>query len=169
MSPAGAADPVRIRAAEPADVPLLVEMFGELAAYERLAHKLKATPERLQAALFSERPAAEALIAERAGRAAGYAVFFPTFSTFLSIRGIWLEDVYVRPEHRRAGVARALIATIAARLRADGGERLEWSALDWNDLALDFYAGLGAERRDDWITHELTGEHLRALAGEDAQ
>lgn len=161
-------EPVRIRAAEPADVGLLLEMFRELAEYERLAHKVHATPARLHDALFGERPAAEALIAEHGGRPAGYAVFFTTFSTFLSIPGIWLEDIYVRPEHRRAGVGRALIATVAARLRARGGERLEWSALDWNDLALDFYNRLGAERRDDWITHELSGEHLRALAGEDS-
>jgi GNAT superfamily N-acetyltransferase len=160
------AEEVLIRDAAPADVPLLLEMFSELAAYEQLEGMLVATEERLRTALFGERPSAEAMIAESDGGAAGYAVYFETFSTFLAIPGIWLEDLFVRPRHRKAGVGRALLAEVAARLRERGGERLEWSALDWNELALGFYKGLGAERMDTWLTHRLTGEALGRLAAE---
>ncbi len=161
MSPAPA-----IRDARPEDVPVLLEMFRELAAYEKLEDKLVADEERVRRALFGERPAAEAMIAEHDGEPAGYAVYFQTFSTFLSIPGIWLEDIFVRPAHRKAGIGRALLAEVAARLRERGGERLEWSALDWNELALGFYRGLGAERMDTWLTHRLTGEALARLAAE---
>ena len=156
--------PVEVRAATPADVPSLLEMIRELAAYEQLAELVETTEELLHSALFGERPAAEALIAEHEGEAAGYAIFFPTFSTFLSIQGIWLEDIYVRPLQRRAGTGRALIAAVAGRLLERGGERLEWSALRWNELALGFYRGLGAETMDEWVTHRLVGEDLRRLA-----
>jgi len=157
---------LRVRPAAPADVGLLLEMFTELAEYEHLSDALRATPELLGTALFGERPAAEALIAERAGEPAGYAVFYPTFSTFLAIQGIWLEDLFVRPSHRGAGTGRALLATVAARLRERGGDRLEWSALHWNELALGFYRGLGAKRMDDWVTHRLIGPELLSLAAE---
>jgi GNAT superfamily N-acetyltransferase len=153
-----------VRAVAPADLPVLLSMFRELADYEHLEHLLRADEELLGSALFSDPPAAEAMLAERGGEAAGYVVFFTTFSTFLCIQGIWLEDLFVRPEHRRAGVGRALLAAVAARLRERGGERLEWSALHWNELALGFYRGLGAETMDEWITHRLTGEPLERLA-----
>jgi GNAT superfamily N-acetyltransferase len=164
-SPARAAAPV-IRAARPQDVPLLLELLRELAVYERLEHELRATEELLHEALFGARPAAEALLAEHAGETAGYALFFPTFSTFLARQGVWLEDLFVRPRHRRAGVGRALLAAVAARARERGGERLEWAALDWNELALGFYRGLGARKMDEWITHRLVGEDLARLAAE---
>lgn len=141
-------------------------MFRELAEYEHLEHIFEATEERLAEALFSDRPAVEALIAERGGEAAGYALFFPTFSSFLAIQGIWLEDLFVRPAHRGAGIGRALLATVAALVRERGGRRLEWAALDWNELALGFYRGLGAETMNEWITHRLIGEDLARLAGE---
>lgn len=155
---------LRIRAAEPRDVPVLLKLLGELAEYERLADELRATPELMQEALFGERPAAEALIAELEGEPAGYALFFQTFSTFLALPGIWLEDLFVRPTCRRNGVGRALLAAVAARARERGG-RMEWSALDWNELALDFYASLGAQQMKTWITHRLVGDELAALAG----
>jgi GNAT superfamily N-acetyltransferase len=164
--PASAAAPLQIRDATPADVPLLLELFRELAEYEHLTEILQATEQRLQTALFAEPPAAEALIAERGGEPAGYAIFFSTFSTFLCIQGIWLEDLYVRPAHRKAGIGRALLSAVAAKLRERGGERLEWSALDWNELALGFYEGLGAKKMDEWITHRLIGEDLERLAAE---
>jgi GNAT superfamily N-acetyltransferase len=145
---------------------VLLELFRELAAYERLEHEVRATEELLSDALFGERPAAEALIAERGSQPAGYALFFPTFSSFLTTRGIWLEDLFVRPAHRRAGVGRALLAAVAASVRERGGERLEWAALDWNELALGFYRGIGAHTMREWITHRLVGEPLRRLAGE---
>lgn len=162
------AAPAVIRAARPQDVPVLLQMFLELAEYEHLEDQMRATEELLSAALFAERPAAEALIAERDGQVAGYALFYPTFSTFLAIQGVWLEDLFVRPQHRGAGIGRALLATVAARVRERGGERLEWSALDWNELALGFYRRLGAEPMRDWITHRLVGDGLRRLAGEAA-
>jgi GNAT superfamily N-acetyltransferase len=161
-------EPVVIRAARPPDVSLLLALFGELAEYEHLSHELRATEERLAAALFSERPAAEALIAERGAEPAGYAVFFPTFSSFLANQGVWLEDLFVRPSHRGAGIGRALLAAVAARTRERGGERLEWTALDWNELALGFYRSLGARTMGDWVTHRMTGEELARLAGESA-
>jgi GNAT superfamily N-acetyltransferase len=162
------ADPsaVAIRPVRPDDVPVLLEMFRELAAYEKLEHMLVADERLLGEALFGERPAAEALIAERDGRALGYAVYFATFSTFLARAGIWLEDVFVRPEHRGGGLGRALVAAVAAVAHARGAERMEWSALRWNELALGFYRGLGAERMDDWVTLRLTGAELRRLAAE---
>ena len=119
-------------------------------------------------ALFGARPAAEALIAELDSEAVGYALFFPTFSSFLASRGVWLEDLFVRPVHRGAGVGRALLAAVAARARERGGERLEWAALDWNELALGFYRGLGARTMDEWITHRLHGDALERWPSEGA-
>ena len=161
-----APEPPLIRPARPEDVGLLLELIRELAAYERLEDQVRATEALMTEALFGERPAAEALIAERGSEAAGYALFYPTFSTFLAIQGVWLEDIYVRPAHRHGGVGRALLAAVAASVRERGGERLEWSALDWNELALGFYRGLGAQPMREWITHRLVGEGLARLAGE---
>lgn len=153
-----------IREARREDAQLLLELFRELAEYEHLADEMRATEELIERSMFGERPAALALIAQRGSVVAGYALFFPTFSTFLTIPGVWLEDLFVRPEHRRAGVGRALLAAVAARV-PDGG-RLEWAALDWNELALGFYRGLGAQTLQEWITHRLIGEPLQLLAGE---
>jgi GNAT superfamily N-acetyltransferase len=155
-----------LRAATPDDTPLLLALFGELAEYENLTHIMRADERRLAAALFGARPVAEALIAERDGEAAGYAIFFPTFSSFLANAGMWLEDLFVRPAHRRHGVGRALLGAVAARTRELGGERLEWAALDWNELALGFYRSLGARTMDEWVTHRLEGEPLKRLAAE---
>jgi GNAT superfamily N-acetyltransferase len=143
-------------------------MFAELAEFEELTHELRATEKQLSEALFGPHPAAEALIAEhRDFRVAiGYALYFPTFSSFLASTGIWLEDLFVRPAHRRAGVGRALLAAVAARLRERGGARLEWAALDWNEPALSFYSVLGARTMPEWITHRLVGEDLDRLANE---
>jgi len=144
----------------------LLALFGELAEYEHLEHELKATAEQLGEALFGPRPAAEALIAERGSEPLGYALFFPTFSSFLASTGVWLEDLFVRPSSRGEGVGRALLAAVAACVRERGGERLEWAALDWNELALGFYRGIGAQTMGEWITHRLDGEALRSVAGE---
>jgi GNAT superfamily N-acetyltransferase len=165
---ADALGPAEIRDARPADVPVLLEMFAELADYEHLTHELRATEQQLHDALFGAHPAVEALIAEQRGSGAtiGYAMFFPTFSTFLASTGVWLEDLFVRPAHRRGGVGRLLLAALAARMRARGGERLEWAALDWNEPALNFYRGLGARTMSEWITHRLTGDELERLAEE---
>jgi len=157
---------VVIRPARPEDVGVLLELFAALAEYEHLEHELHATAEQLSEALFGEDPAAEALIAEVGSEAAGYALFFPTFSSFLASRGVWLEDLFVRPSHRGAGVGRALLAAVAARTRERGGGRLEWAALDWNELALGFYRSLGARTMGEWITHRLVDDALKRLAAE---
>jgi GNAT superfamily N-acetyltransferase len=155
-----------IRPARTGDVALLLALFGELAEYEHLEHELKATEEQLREALFGQRPAAEALIAERDGEALGYALFFPTFSSFLASTGVWLEDLFVRPANRGEGVGKALLSAVAACVRERGGERLEWAALDWNELALGFYRRIGAQTMSEWITHRLDGEALRSVAAE---
>jgi GNAT superfamily N-acetyltransferase len=166
-------EPPVIRAAQAEDVGLLLELFIELAEYEHLEHELRATEEQLGEALFGQCPAAEALIAERwptcdRREVLGYALFFPTFSSFLGSSGVWLEDLFVRPAHRGGGVGRALLAAVAARVRERGGGRLEWAALDWNELALGFYRGIGATTMGEWITHRLDGEALARVAGEPA-
>lgn len=159
-------DEVIVRAARREDTGLLLALFGELAEYEQLSDMLRADEDKVNVALFGERPLAEALIAEREGQVAGYALFFTTFSSFLASPGIWLEDLFVRPPHRRFGVGRTLLAAVAARARERGGQRLEWAALDWNELALGFYRGLGARTMDEWVTHRLDGDALAALAAE---
>jgi GNAT superfamily N-acetyltransferase len=161
-------DPPTVRPAHPEDVGLLLELFGELAEYEHLEHELKATEGQLGEALFGERPAAEALIAERDGEALGYALFFPTFSSFLASTGVWLEDLFVRADHRAEGVGKALLSAVAARVRERGGERLEWAALDWNEPALGFYRRIGATTMNEWITHRLDGEVLAHVAAQGA-
>ncbi|MHB8233318.1 MAG: GNAT family N-acetyltransferase [Solirubrobacteraceae bacterium] len=153
-----------VRAATVEDVPRLLQLFAALADYEHLRHELRATEPQLREALFGERPAAEALIAQRGAEVVGYALFFPTFSSFWATRGIWLEDLFVLPAHRGAGIGRALLAALAARV--DGGGRLEWCALDWNELALGFYRGIGARTLDEWTTLRLDGDALAALAAE---
>jgi GNAT superfamily N-acetyltransferase len=161
-----AAGAVTVREAAPEDVGLLLTMIRELAEYEKLSDQVRTTEELLERALFGAVPSAEALIAELDGEPVGYAIYFPTFSTFLAIQGIWLEDLYVRPRHRKAGAGKALLAAVAAKLRERGGQRLEWAALDWNELALGFYRGLGALAQSEWITHRLIGADLEALAAQ---
>lgn len=156
--------PPVIRPATRSDVPALLELIGALADYERLRDQVVVDAQLLERHLFGERPVAEALLAEADGEAAGYALFFPTFSTFLGRAGIWLEDLFVRPAHRRAGVGRALFAAVARLAVARGCGRLEWSALDWNEPALAFYRRLGAQRLDEWRLHRLAGEELTAFA-----
>ena len=157
---------VLIRPARREDAALLLQLFGELAEYEQLSDMLRADERKLSEALFCEHPLAEALIAEREGQAAGYALYFTTFSSFLASPGIWLEDLFVRPAHRRFGIGRALLSAVAARARERGAERLEWAALDWNELALGFYRGLGARTLGEWVTHRLDGAALERLAAE---
>lgn len=154
-----------VRPATAQDAGLLLELFGALADYEQLRDELHATESQIVDALFGERPAAQALIAERDSQPAGYALFFPTFSSFMATRGIWLEDLFVLPEQRGAGVGRALLAAVAACVPESGG-RLEWAALDWNELALGFYRGIGARLMDEWTSLRLDGDALMRLAAE---
>jgi GNAT superfamily N-acetyltransferase len=159
------ANQLQIRPATEADVELLFELILELATYEKLTGKVTGDAEVLRRSLFEER-AAEALLLEAAdGEAVGYAIFFTIFSTFECRPGIWLEDLYVRPEHRRGGIGRAVMEHLATLARERGHVRLEWVALDWNEPALDFYEGLGARRHDDWVIHRLEKDGIKRLAG----
>jgi GNAT superfamily N-acetyltransferase len=153
---------MRIRAAQPDDTATLLGLIGELAEYEELADAVNGTAELLSAALFDAK-AAEALIAEVDGEAVGYAIFFATFSTFECRRGLWVEDLFVRPEHRRRGAGRALLARIAELAVERGCARLEWSALDWNEPTLRFYEKIGARHLAQWQALRLEGEELRRL------
>jgi GNAT superfamily N-acetyltransferase len=156
-----------IRFATEADVPLIFDLICELATYEKLRDEVVGTPEILRATLFEQR-AAEALIVESAaGEAVGYAIFYTTFSSFECRSGIWLEDVYVKPEARRGGVGRQVLERLAEITLERGHVRLEWCALTWNEPALNFYAKLGAARLDDWRMLRLEVDGIRALAAGD--
>ena len=143
-------------------------MIVELAEYERAPGQVRGNPGLLREALFGERPTAEALIAELDGRPAGLALFHGTFSTWECRPGIWLEDLYVPSRHRRSGVGGALFSAVAELALARGASRLEWAVLNWNSLALDFYAKLDAQRLDDWVMHRLDDETLARAAASSA-
>ena len=153
-----------VREASADDVPLILTLIGELAEYERLSHEVVATEDSLQEWLFGEKPVAEVLIAERTAEAAGFALFFHSFSTFLGRPGIYLEDLYVRPAFRGCGMGKAMLVHLAKLARERGCGRLEWSVLDWNEPSIRFYASLGAVAMDDWTVHRVTGEALDRLA-----
>jgi GNAT superfamily N-acetyltransferase len=152
-----------IRAAVPEDCDLLVELIRELATYEKLADKVVGDAAVLRRTLFEQR-AAEALVLESGGEPIGYAIFFTTFSSFECRSGIWLEDVYVRPERRRGGVGRQVMEHLAALALERGHVRFEWCALDWNEPALNFYAGLGATPLSEWTTLRMERPEMEALA-----
>jgi GNAT superfamily N-acetyltransferase len=154
-----------IEPAAPADVPALHAMIAALAAYERLTDVCVGTADELQAALFGEPAAAEVLIGRVAGQPAGFALFFPTFSTFLARRGLWLEDLFVYPDYRGRGLGKALLRAVAAIARDRRCGRFEWSVLDWNEPAISFYAALGATVMPDWRIVRVTGDELARLAG----
>ena len=157
-----------IRPATVDDVPLIRALIGELAEYERLADAAVATDADLRAQLFGERPAAEVLIGEVDGEPAGFALFFHNFSTFLGKRGLYLEDLFVRPAARGAGLGKHLMAALARiAVQRDCG-RFEWSVLDWNAPAIGFYRRIGAVGMDEWTVQRLEGEALHALASHDA-
>lgn len=154
-----------IRPARTADCGTLVDLIRELAEYERLSHEVMITPRLLAANLFGSKPVAEALLGEHAGEPVGYALFFGTYSTFTGEPGIYLEDLFIRPGFRGRGFGRAMLSHVAAIAVARGCSRFEWSVLDWNQPALDFYATLGATPLADWTRQRLAGEALRRLAG----
>ncbi len=160
------ANDVQIRPATEAEVPLLFDLILELAAYEKLGAAVAGDAEVLRRSLF-ELEAAEALLIETAdGEAVGYAIFCTNFSTFECRPGIWLEDVYVRPEHRRGGIGLAVMEHLARIAEERDYARLEWCALEWNEPALDFYAKLGAQRLDDWRMLRLERDGIGRLVGE---
>ncbi|MER6184707.1 GNAT family N-acetyltransferase [Streptomyces sp. NPDC001652] len=156
-----------IRTATPADIPAVHTLIRELADYEKAPDEAKATPEQLHEALFGDRPAAYAHIAEddTTGEAVGYALWFLNFSTWRGVHGIYLEDLYVRPEARGGGHGKALLTELARICVERGYERLEWSVLNWNAPSIAFYEALGARPQDEWTVYRLTDEALGALGG----
>jgi GNAT superfamily N-acetyltransferase len=155
---------VTIRDARPEDVELIFGWVVELATYERAADQVTGDETLLRDALFGERRSAEALIAEIDGEPVGFALYHGTFSTWEARPGIWLEDLYVPPERRRAGVGLALLTHLAKVTRERGCTRLEWSALEWNTPALNFYDKLGATRLHEWRVHRLDSAGLERVA-----
>lgn len=156
--------PAQIRPATKADAGSIFGLIKALAEYEELAAEVTGSEELLAAELFGGWSAAEALVAETDGKVVGFALFFPTFSTFLCQPGIWIEDIFVMPEHRRAGIGRALISQVAQIAVERGCARLEWSALDWNEAAMRFYDELRAKRMEQWQILRLEGDALNSLA-----
>ena len=156
---------VEIRVATEDDVPLILALIRELAEYERLSHEVVATEETLRDSLFGERRVAETLLAYLGDEPAGFALFFHSFSTFLGRPGIYLEDLYVRPAFRSAGVGRTLLVRIAGLGKERGCGRLEWAVLDWNEPAIGFYKRIGASPVSGWTVYRLTGDALEELAG----
>ncbi|MBW5425828.1 GNAT family N-acetyltransferase [Streptomyces sp. BG9H] len=154
-----------IRTATPADVPLIHTLVRELAAYEKAADEVKATEEQLREALFGERPAAFAHLAQddESGEVVGFCLWFLTFSTWRGACGIYLEDLYVRPEARGAGHGKALLAELARICVESGYERLEWAVLNWNEPSINFYKSLGARPQDEWTVYRLADDALTAL------
>jgi GNAT superfamily N-acetyltransferase len=153
-----------IRPAGPDDVGVIVELIGDLAEYERARHEVLVDGSMLTAALFGPSPAVFAHVADVDGVVVGFALWFLSFSTWLGRHGIYLEDLYVRPEHRRGGHGRALLAELARLAVERAYGRVEWAVLDWNEPARRFYRALGATMQDEWTVHRLTGDALRRVA-----
>ena len=155
---------ITLRPAQRSDVSLIVTFIRELAAYEKLAHEVVAREEDFREALFGERPVVEAVIANLDDDPVGYALFFPNFSTFLGKPGLYLEDLYVRPEARGFGVGRAMLEHLAHIAVERGWGRFEWAVLDWNEPSIAFYKKMGARAMDEWTIFRMTGEPLEKLA-----
>jgi GNAT superfamily N-acetyltransferase len=156
--------PFLLRPAELRDVSAIAQMIQELAEFERLAHLVQCTPEKLRPHLFGEKPAAEAWVAEMGGEPVAFALFFTNFSTFLAQPGVYLEDLYVKPEYRQHGIGRALLTRLAQLTVERGNGRFEWSVLDWNESAIGFYEKLGAVVMPEWRICRVSGDALTALA-----
>jgi GNAT superfamily N-acetyltransferase len=152
-----------LRAAERKDTPLILSLILELAEYENLTNGVKTNVETLENWLFDKR-AAEVIIAEINGSAVGYALYFSNFSTFLGKAGLYLEDLYVRPQFRRRGTGKAMLSHIARIAAERDYGRMEWACLDWNKPSIDVYRSLGAETMNDWTTYRLSGDTLTKLA-----
>jgi len=156
----------RIEPATERDVPAILSLIKGLAEYERLSHEVVATEDSLRESLFGARQVAEVILGYVEKEAVGFAVFFHNYSTFLGRPGIYLEDLFVKPEWRRHGLGTQMLRHIAREAVERGCGRLEWSVLDWNQPAIDFYKKLGARAMDEWTVYRLTGDELRKLASE---
>jgi len=156
---------IRIEPASPEDVPTLVTLVRELAEFERLGHEVRVDEDSLRQHLFGPRPYAEAALAYAGAEVAGFALWFHNFSTFTGCPGLYLEDLYVRPDHRGCGLGEALLRHLARVAVARGCARFEWAVLDWNSRAIDFYRKLGAVPMDDWTVYRVSGDALERLAG----
>ncbi len=157
-----------IRSATPADCATIANLIRELAVYERLEHAAKATADDLRRGLFGDPIYAHAILVEVGGEAVGFALYFYNFSTFRGQPGIYLEDLFVKPEHRGRGLGRALLARIATIALDRGCGRFEWAVLDWNEPSIGFYKALGARAMDEWTVYRIDGEALSRLAQTDA-
>jgi GNAT superfamily N-acetyltransferase len=153
-----------IRPATVADVPVILDLIRALAEYERAPNDVVATEETLNETLFGKKPAAEVLLLFEKETAAGFAVFFHNFSTWLGRPGLYLEDLFVRPEHRGKGYGRALLVHLAKIARERKCGRMEWAVLDWNEPAIQFYRKLGAKSMDEWTVFRLTRDGIASLA-----
>ena len=153
-----------LRPATIADVPIILGFIRDLAAYEKLSHEASATEEALRRTLFGEPPAAHVVIAEMDGHPAGFALYFFNYSTFLARPGLYLEDLFVKPEVRGRGAGKALLLHLAKLANVRGCGRMEWSVLDWNEPAIKFYESLGARRMKEWQICRLTGPTLAQYA-----
>jgi len=159
--------PLSTRPATESDAAFLLQLIRELAEYEKLSHEVVATEESLRNTLFGPQRVAEALVGCVDGEPAGMAVFFHNYSTFLARPGLYLEDLYVRQIHRGLGLGRALITAVARLAVERGCGRYEWTVLDWNTPAIEFYQGLGAEMKPDWRIMRVTGDALARMARQD--
>ncbi|MEG8221323.1 GNAT family N-acetyltransferase [Sphingomonas sp. HH69] len=157
-------DTILIRAAEPGDIDTILQFIRDLADYEKLAHAVNTDRDTLARYLFGARPMAEVLIAERQGDAIGFALFFHNFSTFEGRPGLYLEDLFVRPDARGSGAGKALLVRLAQLAVERDCARLEWSVLDWNEPAIAVYRAIGAVPMDEWTIQRLDGASLQALA-----
>ena len=157
--------PLTLDRATPADTPVLLGFIRDLAFYERLLHEVTADERSLRATLFGERAYAEALVARWEGSPAGFALWFHNYSTFVARPGLYLEDVYVRPELRGRGIGTAILRHLAGLAIERGCARFEWAVLDWNAPAIGFYKRLAARPLDDWTVFRLDGDALRRMAG----
>lgn len=169
MTPAPLLATIHLRPAQIADIPQILALIRELAEYEKLAHEAVADETTLATQLFGDAPAAEVVIAEVDGQAAGLALFFHNFSTFLGKRGLYLEDLYVKPAYRGLGLGRRLMVHLAGVAITRDCGRFEWSVLDWNAPAIAFYRELGAQPLDEWTVQRVTGDALHALAARDRE
>jgi GNAT superfamily N-acetyltransferase len=155
---------LNIRPTTESDVPLILQFIRDLAEYEKLPHEVVATEATLRAELFGTKPAAECVIAEYDGEAVGFALYFHNFSSFVGRRGLYLEDLYVKPELRGKGIGKALLIHLAQLAKARNCGRFEWSVLDWNEPSINFYLSLGAQPMNEWTVYRITGDSLDQLA-----